>query len=59
LLPLSGRRCCRSSSSVGDRLFKRGSMRVGDFLKLREPDIVGLTDLLDHGEDGVDDGDQP
>ena len=40
-------------------MFKRGGMRVGDFLKLREPDIVGLTDLLDHGDDGVDDADQP
>jgi hypothetical protein len=34
-------------------------MRVSDFLKLREPGVVGLTDLLDHGEDGADDVDQP
>ena len=59
MLPLSGRRCCSSGTSVGDGLFKRGGMRVGDFLKLREPDIVGSTDLLDHGDDGVDDVDQP
>ena len=34
-------------------------MRVSDFLKLRKPDVVGLTDLLDHGEDSADDVDQP
>ena len=58
LLPLSSS-CCSGGSRGGGRLFKRGGMRVGDFLKLREPDIVGLTDLLDHGDDGVDDADQP
>ena len=40
-------------------MFKCGGMRVGDFLKLREPGIVGLTDLLDQGDDGIDDADQP
>ena len=40
-------------------MFKRGSMRVGDVLKLREPGIVSLTDLLDDGDDGADDVDQP
>ena len=34
-------------------------MRVGDFLKFRESRVVGLTDLLDHGDDGADDFDQP
>jgi hypothetical protein len=57
-LPLSGC-CCSGGSGSGGGLFKRGGMRVGDFLKLRKPGVVGLTDLHDHGEDGVDDVDQP
>jgi hypothetical protein len=58
LLPYSGS-CCSGGSSSGGGLFKRGGMRVSDFLKLREPGMVGLTDLLDHGDDGAEDVDQP
>ena len=60
LLPLSSS-CCSGSSRDGSRLFKHGGMRVGDFLRLTlcEPGIVGLTNLLNQGDDGVDDADQP
>jgi hypothetical protein len=51
-LPYSG--CwgsCSGGPSSGD-VVKRGSVRVSDLLELREPGVVGLTDLLDHADDG-------